>query len=139
MSGDFYANYREETMISRLESSQQSAWGQQLSQLSNCTDELARRLSMKLVDNMFIETNNLHEIKKEVANCLGELLRAEDFDIQYVIAPLRNLISRPNRVSLYITSFIIEQLINHRSVIDIFGTDEDIYNVINQEVTRLIK
>jgi hypothetical protein len=81
----------------------------------------------------------MRDVEEQLAGCLGELLQAEDFDIQYAIAPLRNLMPRPNRVSLYVTAFVIERLINHRSVVDIYGTDEEIYNVVNQEVTKLIK
>lgn len=139
MGGDFHTNYREETLISRLESSRQSAWGRQLLQLGDCADGLAQKLAMKLVDSKLIETNSLRDVEEQLAGCLGELLQAEDFDIQYAIAPLRNLVPRPNRVSLYVTAFVIERLINHRSVVDIFGTDDEIYSVVNQEVTRLIK
>jgi hypothetical protein len=139
MGGDFHTNYREETLISRLESSRQSAWGRQLLQLGDCADELAQRLAMKLVENKLIETTSMRDVEEQLAGSLGELLQAEDFDIQYAIAPLRNLVPRPNRVSLYVTAFVIERLINHRSVVDIYGTDEELYNVVNQEVTRLIK
>jgi hypothetical protein len=139
MGGDFHTNYREETLISRLESSRQSAWGRQLLQLGDCADELAQKLAMKLVEGKLIETTSMRDVEEQLAGCLGELLQAEDFDIQYAIAPLRNLMPRPNRVSLYVTAFVIERLINHRSVVDIYGTDEEIYNVVNQEVTRLIK
>ncbi len=139
MGGDFHTNYREETLISRLESSRQSAWGRQLLQLGDCADELAQKLAMKLVEGKLIETTNLRDVEEQLAGCLGELLQAEDFDIQYAIAPLRNLVPRPNRVSLFVTAFVIERLINHRSVVDIYGTDEEIYNVVNQEVTRLIR
>ena len=139
MGGDFHTNYREETLISRLESSRQSAWGRQLLQLGDCADELAQKLAMKLVENKLIETTSMRDVEEQLAGSLGELLQAEDFDIQYAIAPLRNLVPRPNRVSLYVTAFVIERLINHRSVVDIYGTDEELYNVVNQEVTRLIK
>jgi hypothetical protein len=139
MGGDFHTNYREETLISRLESSRQSAWGRQLLQLGDCADELAQKLAMKLVEGKLIETTSMRDVEEQLAGCLGELLQAEDFDIQYAIAPLRNLMPRPNRVSLYVTAFVIERLINHRSVVDIYGTDEEIYNVVNQEVTKLIK
>lgn len=139
MGGDFHTNYREETLISRLESSRQSAWGRQLLQLGDCADELAQKLAMKLVEGKLIETTSIRDVEEQLAGCLGELLQAEDFDIQYAIAPLRNLMPRPNRISLYVTAFVIERLINHRSVVDVYGTDEEIYNVVNQEVTRLIK
>jgi hypothetical protein len=139
MGGGFNTNYREENLISRLESSRASAWSKQLAQLSDCADQLAQRLAMKLVDTHLIETTNQREVEEQLAGNLGELLQAEDFDIQYAISPLRNLVPRPNRISLYVTAYIIERLINHRAVVDVYGTDEEIYNVVNQEVSHMIR
>jgi hypothetical protein len=64
--------------------------------------------------------------------------RLEDFDIDYQIAPLRNLVSQPHIVSLYVTSFVIEQLIKHKDVVDIFGSDEEIYFTINEQVKKFL-
>ena len=137
--GGFNTNYREENLISRLESSRQSAWVRQLSQLGDCVDQLAQRLAMKLVDTNLIETTNQRDVEEQLATNLGDLLQAEDFDIQFAISPLRNLVPRPNRISLYVTAFIIEKLINHRSVVDVYGTDEEIYSVVNNEVSHMIR
>ncbi len=139
MGGDFHRNYREESILSRLESSRQSAWSRQLHILGDRADELAQRLALRLVDTKLIETTNQREVEEQLAHCLGELLRAEDFEIQYSIANIRNLVPRPNRISLYVTAFIIEKLIDHRAVVDVFGTDEQIYAVVNQEVGNIIR
>jgi hypothetical protein len=139
MGGDFHTNYREENLISRLESSRQSAWTRQLMQLGDCADELAQKLAMKLVDSERIETTSQRDVEEQLAGALGDLLRAEDFDIQFAIANFRNLVPQANRISLYVTAFIIERLINHRSVVDVYGTDEEIYNVVNQVVTSMIR
>lgn len=139
MGGGFNTNYREENLISRLESSRQSAWGRQLSQLGDCADQLAQKLAMKLIDTKLIETTNQRDVEEQLASNLGQLMQAEDFDIQFAISPLRNLVPRPNRISLYVTAFIIEKLINHRSVVDVYGTDEEIYAVVNNEVTHMIR
>ncbi len=138
MSGGFHTNYREENLISRLESSRHSAWSRQLSQLGDCADELAQRLAMKLVDSKLIETTNQRDVEDQLAHYLDELLRAEDFDIQYAISPIRNLVPRPNRISLFVTARIIERLIEHRAIVDIYGTDDEIYSVVNLEVGRFI-
>jgi len=138
MAGGFNTNYREENLISRLESSRQSAWGRQLLQLGDCLDQLAQRLALKLVDSKLIETTNQRDVEAQLSGALSELTEAEDFDIQYAISPLRNLVARPNRISLWVTAFVTEKLINHRSVVDVYGTDEEIYNVVNQEVTSFI-
>ena len=58
--------------------------------------------------------------------------RLEDFDLDYQIAPIRNLVPQPHIVSLYVTSFVIEQLIKHKDVVDIFGSDEEIYYTIKR-------
>ena len=138
MAGGFNTNYREENLISRLESSRQSAWGRQLLQLGDCQDQLAQRLALKLIDHKLIETTNQRDVEAQLSGALSGLTEAEDFDIQYAISPLRNLAARPNRISLWVTAFVTEKLINHRSVVDIYGTDEEIYNVVNQEVTSFI-
>ena len=139
MSGDFHVNYREETLISRLENSRQSAWSRQLSQLGEYAEELSKKLAMRLVEKHLIETNNIKAIEEQLNFALTELQQAEDFDIQYAVAPLRNLVERPNRITLYITAYIIERLIKHKAVVDVFGTDEEIYQTVNQEVENMIR
>lgn len=139
MGGSFSTNYRESNLISRLESSRQSAWTRQLATLTDLGDEAARKLALKLVDAGSIEVTNMRDLEEQLILCVNELLHAEDFEIQYAISPIRNLVEKPNRISLFITAFVIEKLINHRSVVDVFGTDEEIYNVVNDEIMRLIK
>lgn len=137
--GGFSTNYREANLISRLESSRQSQWTRQLRQLDEVADLLAQRLAMKLVAEELVETTSQRDLEEHLASCLGDLLSAEDFDIQFAIAPVRDLVPRGNRMSLYITAFIIERLLDHRSIVDIFGTDEDIYTLVDKEVVSLIK
>ena len=59
-------------------------------------------------------------------------------DLDYQIAPIRNLVPQPHIVSLYVTSFVIEQLIKHKDVVDIFGSDEEIYFTINEQVKKFL-
>ena len=94
---------------------------------------------MRLVSDELIETTNQRDVEDQLAANLDGLLDAEDFDIQFAIANVRNLIPRPNRISLYVTAFIIEKLISHRSVEDVFGTDQEIYEAVNEEVTKMIR
>ncbi len=138
MASDFHVNYREETLISRLENSRQSAWGRQLMQLDDCRFDLAKKLAIRLIENHLLETTSQKDIEEQLLNCINQLLQAEDFEIQYAVAPLRSLVERPNRIALYLTAFIGEKLIDHRSVVDIYGTDEEIYNTINQELAKFI-
>ncbi len=68
----------------------------------------------------------------------GKLTRLDDFEIDFQVAPFRNLVPQPQIVSLYVTAFVIEKLINHKDVIDIFGSDEDIYYCINKQVIKFL-
>ncbi len=94
---------------------------------------------MKLIEEKLIETKNKKELERQLAGCIKTLIAAEDFDVQYQIAPLRTLVRRPNFISLYITAFIIEKLINHRTIVDVYGTDEEIYACVNSQVNRFIR
>ena len=51
---------------------------------------------------------------------------------------LADLVQQPNVVSLYVTAFVIEKLINHKSVVDIFGSDADIYLCVHKQVAKLL-
>lgn len=93
---------------------------------------------MKLIEENLIETTSKEDIQEQIGKSLQKLTRADDFDIDYQIAPFRNLVPRPNPVSLYLTAFVLEQLINHRSVEDIFGSDEEVYHCINRQVSKFI-
>ena len=66
------------------------------------------------------------------------LSRADDFDVDYQVAPLRNLVPHPHIVSLYVTAFVIEKMIAHKDVVDIYGSDEDIYFAIHQQIKKFL-
>ena len=48
------------------------------------------------------------------------------------------MVQNPNVVSLYITAFVIETLINHKVIVDIYGSDEEIYLCINRQVVKIL-
>ena len=139
MAKDYRPNVRESSVISRLDSAKEAARTAAINQLHEVEEELANRIAMKLIEQKLIETKNKKELERQLAGCIKTLIMAEDFDVQYQIAPLRTIVRRPNFISLYITAFIIEKLINHRTIIDIYGTDEEIYEVVNSQVIRLIR
>ena len=70
--------------------------------------------------------------------CLEKLIHADDFDVDYQIAPIRNIVSNPHIVSLYVTGFVIEQIIKHKDTVDIYGSDEEIYACINRQVVKYL-
>ena len=65
------------------------------------------------------------------------LSNMEDFDIQFKISPLRNLATDPNFISLFLTQFIIEDLVEHPKVQDIFGDDLDIYRTVDSVMKKI--
>ena len=90
-------------------------------------DELAMKLVQRLLDQHIIETTSESAIREVFANLLRSLPEIEDFDFQFKIAPLRQLAPNPNFMSLYLTQFIIEDLVNHAKIDDVFGDDVDVY------------
>jgi hypothetical protein len=45
-------------------------------------------------------------------------------------------VSNPHIVTLYVTAFVLEKVINHKDTVDIFGSDEEIYQCIHQQVQK---
>ncbi len=108
--------------------------------LKNARDnsrELAVSLVQKLLDSAIIETNAVIKIQEEVAKQLQSLVELEEFEMRYKIAPVRNLTQDPNIVSLYLTQFIVEDLINHPNIQDIYGEDLDVYLAVESVLSAL--
>ena len=104
--------------------------------LRDCMEPLANSIAMKLVESNLVETTSKNAMEEQILKCLETLSRADDFEIDYNVAPIRSLIPNPHIVSLYVTAFVLEKLIHHKDVVDIFGSDEDIYLNINQQVKK---
>jgi len=138
MSKVFRPSRGESRILSRIETSKERARKLAIEQARNVSEPLGNALAMKLIEEKLIQTTSKEDIQKQIAASLEKLARSDEFEIDYQIAPLRSLVPRPHIVSLYLTAFVVEQLINHRSVEDIYGSDEEIYNCINRQVTRFI-
>jgi phosphopantetheine adenylyltransferase len=138
MARVFRPSSRESKILSRIESSKKRARRFAIEQIKNVLEPLSNAISMKLIEERLIETKSKQDIQEQIAAALEKLSRADEFEIDYQIAPMRDLLPRPNIVSLYLTAFVAEQLVSHRSVEEIYGSDEEIYNCINRQVTRFI-
>jgi hypothetical protein len=136
MAKNFRPSSKESQILSRIESSREREKQEMLYLLKEKTETVSNSLAMKLIENDLIETTNKNGLQRQIQLCLEDLTKADDFDIDYKIAPVRNIVKNPNFVSLYVTSFIIEDLINHKDVIDIFGDDPEIYTCVNKEIKR---
>lgn len=109
-----------------------------ISALRDHVEPLANAVATKLVENNLVETKNKNGLEEQILECLNQVIRADDFDVDYKIAPFRALIPNPNVVSLYMTAFVIENVINHKDTVDIYGSDEDIYLTIHQQVKKYL-
>lgn len=138
MAKVFRPSTREASIISKIESSKEHARRRAIGNLRDCLDPLANAVAMKLVENGLVETQSKNSLEEQILKCLETLTRADDFDIDYQIAPIRNLLPNPHLISLYVTAFVIEKLIDHKDVIDIYGSDEEIYATINLQVQRYL-
>jgi hypothetical protein len=138
MAKVFRPSNRESSILSRIESSKEHARRLAINMVREDPVRFAGPIAMKLVEEHLIETTNKNELEAQLVHCLETLSHADEFDVDYQIAPFRNLVQQPNVVSLYLTAFVIEKLINHKSVVDIFGADADIYLCIHKQVAKLL-
>jgi hypothetical protein len=108
-----------------------------LSQAFKNAEEISTRLVQRLIDQHIIETTSEQAMRELFADQLRTLSNMEEFDIQYKIAPLRKLATDPNFISLFLTQFIIEDLIDHPKVQDVFGDDLDIYRSVDSILNKI--
>ena len=100
-------------------------------------DELATSLVQRLLDDHIIETTSESAIREILAKVLLKLSEMEEFDIQFKIAPLRTLVRDPNIVSLYLTQYITEDLIENANIQDVFGDDLAIYRSVETVMQKI--
>jgi hypothetical protein len=136
MAKVFRPSSRESKILSKIESQKEYARRKALGGIRDCLEPLANNISSKLVESELVETTSKNALEEQITRCLETLSHADDFDIDYKNAPFRSIVPSPNIISLYITAFVIETLINHKAVVDIFGSDEEIYHCINQQVVK---
>ena len=139
MAKVFRPSSREAKILSRIESSKEYARRKAIGSIRDCIEPLSNAIAMKLVESNLVETTSKNVLEEQILNCLEKLSHADEFDIDFQNAPFRNIVPQPNVVSLYLTAFVIETLINHKVVVDIFGSDEEIYLCINQQVTKFLQ
>lgn len=138
MAKVFRPSSRESSILSKIESSKEHERRKALSSLRDFADQLSNAVASKLVENSLVETTSKNSLQEQILLALEKLPRMDDFDIDYQVAPIRNLVPQPHVVSLYLTSFVIEKLVNHKDVIDVFGSDEEIYLTIHKQVKKIL-
>ena len=99
--------------------------------------EIHNKVSQALLLNKIIETENPHAISDLIMQGLNKAYKTSEFDFKYFIAPIRNVVPRPNPYSLYLTQYILEVIIDNPNVIDIYGTDLEIYKLIDGIIRQI--
>jgi N-methylhydantoinase B/oxoprolinase/acetone carboxylase alpha subunit len=135
---EYRPNARESAVISRLDHAKESQRYNAMNQLRQNLEEMADRISMKLIEERLIETISKADLEEQIRFALQKILDSEEFEIQYQTANLRTLVPRPNFISLFVTAYIVEKLIDHKCIVDIFGTDDEIYRSVNRQVGRFV-
>ncbi len=138
MAKIFRPNNKESILLSKIESSKERDRRLSINIAKDKATPLSNSIAMKLVESKYVETTSKNSLEEQIFNKLEEITTADDFDIDYQIAPVRNLVSSPNIVSIYLTAFVLETLINHKDVIDIYGSDEEIYHCINNQTQKFM-
>ena len=136
MAKIFRPSTRESTILSKIESTKEYERRQAINAVRDRMEPLANAISQRLIDSKLVETTSKNTLEEQIRGCLEKLSRSDDFEVDYQVAPIRRLVPHPHIVSLYVTAFVIEKLIKHKDVVDIFGSDEDIYLCINREVRK---
>ena len=99
--------------------------------------EIHNKVSQALLMNKIIETENPQAISDLIMQGLNKAYKSSEFDFKYFIAPIRNIVPRPNPYSLYLTQYILEVVIDDPHVIDIYGTDLEIYTLIDSIISQI--
>ena len=88
--------------------------------------DLSVKLFQKLLDNKILETTSDRTIKELFEKQLSELINIDEFDMRFKVAPIRTITSNANLISLYLTQYIIEDLLDHPKIQDIYGNSRNV-------------
>ncbi len=138
MAREYRPNAREFSVISKLDHAKEAKRVNALQLVRQHIEDLSSRIAIKLIEERVVETRSKDDLESQINFCLETLLGAEDFDVQFQTANFRTLVPRPHFVSLYLTAYIIEKLIDHKCIVEIYGTDEEIYHCVNNQVYKMI-
>lgn len=127
----------QDKLIKRLERQERQQAFQRDRFFSFKLPEIHNKLTQALLMEKIVETDNPAAVSDSLLKGLKKALRSSEFDFKYFIAPIRSLVPRANPFSLYMTQYIMEVLIDAPDVIDIYGTDLEIYQVVNKVISKI--
>ena len=132
-----YSGKVQDKLIKQLERQEKQQAFQQDRFFKYKLTEIHNKLSQTLLAEKIVETDNPAAVSTSLLKCLKKALNSSPFDFDFFIAPIRDLVPRANRHSLYITQYILEVLIDDPNVVDVYGTDEEIYRIVNEVVSKV--
>ena len=100
-------------------------------QAKDHAETFATKLTQRLLDKGTIETTSAQAVKTVFEDLLKKLPYIDEFELQMKVAPVRTLVQDPNILSLYLTQFIIEDLVDNPAILDVYGNDIDIYLAVD--------
>jgi hypothetical protein len=127
----------QEKLIDRLEKQERAKAFQRDRFFKFKMTEIHNKLTQTLLMQKIVETDNPTAVSDLLMKGLKKLLKTSEFDFKYFIAPIRNLVPRPNPITLYITQYILEVVLSDPSVIEVYGTDLEIYKVVNDVINQI--
>ena len=102
------------------------------------SEMLATKLVQRLVDKKIIETTSVESMRVAFGKQLKSLSQLDEFDLQMKLAPFRTLVQDANIVTLCLTQYIVEDLVDHKDIQDIYGEDIDIYRAVDS-ITKVLR
>ena len=132
-----YSGKVQDKLIKQLERQEKQQAFQQDRFFKYKLTEIHNKLSQTLLMEKIVETENPAGVSTSLLRCLKKALNSSPFDFDFFIAPIRDLVPRANRHSLFITQYILEVLIDDPNVVDVFGTDEEIYRIVNEVISKV--
>lgn len=133
----FYSGRIQDKLINRIDRHERQQAFEQDRFFKFKLDEIHNQLSQTLLMQKIIETDNAASISDSLYKGLQKARKSTEFDFKYFISPIRNLVPRPNLISLYMTQYIMEVLIDDPDVLEIYGTDLEIYEVVNKVMSQI--
>jgi len=79
MAKIFRPSTREESIISKIESSKEHARRMAISGVRDCIDPLSNAIAMKLVENSLVETTNKNSLEEQIGFCSGTGNKAQRY------------------------------------------------------------
>ena len=134
---NFNSGRVQEKLINRLERQEKQQAFQRDRFFKFKLPEIHTSLSQTLLMEKIVETENSASFSNLLLKGLKKILKTNEFDFKYFIAPIRNIVPRPNPISLYITQYILEVVLNDPDIIEVYGTDKEIYQTVNKVITNI--